>query len=73
MHSTIFVMDNNPVSRYHNYFDDEELASKMIYDRGYDYWCETDLEAEEKSCFSGTLEKYFKANSAAVLLLALFY
>ena len=52
MHSTIFVLNDNPISK-NDVIDDDYFSVSQIERRGYDYCGVTNLEYEARDYFSG--------------------
>ena len=52
MHSTIFVLNDNPISKS-DVIDDDYFSVSQIERRGYDYCGVTNLEYEARDYFSG--------------------
>ena len=67
MHSTFFVIYENPVTSSYT-FKEEELPEQMMYGRGYDYWGESDLESEVEDCLSGYYAEFFKPEMTVKLI-----
>jgi len=59
MHSTIFVLSENPISEDF-VFDEESFLSRAMDRRGYDYCDKSKLEIEVKDYFSGYYSDYFQ-------------
>lgn len=58
MHSTIFVLNDNPISK-NDVIDDDYFSVSQIERRGYDYCGVTNLEYEAEDYFSGYYSDFF--------------
>ena len=59
MHSTIFVLNDNPISE-NDVIDDDYFSVSQIERRGYDYCGVTNLEYEARDYFSGYYSEFFQ-------------
>ena len=59
MHSTIFVLNDNPISE-NDVIDDDYFSVSQLERRGYDYCGVTNLEYEARDYFSGYYSEFFQ-------------
>lgn len=59
MHSTIFILSENPISEDY-VFDEDGFISRAMERPGYDYCNKSSLEYEVKDYFSGYYKEFFK-------------